>query len=341
MHKQNFFRSIVILCCLFIAPQLHAKKLKIATLAPGGSTWMKTMKQAAKEVAEKTNNRIKFKFYPGGIMGDDNAVLKKMRIGQLHGGVLSSGSIAKLNPDSQIYNLPMVFKNFAEVDYARQRMDQKIIDDFEKKGLIISGISEGGLAYLMSKSPIKTTNDLLQRKIWSLPGNNSARETFSAFNITPIPLSIVDVLTGLQSNMIDTIAIPPVGAIALQWHTQIKYVTNLPLVYAYAALAISKKTFNKLKKQDQKVIKEVMSAAFIKIGEQNRKDNIAAIDALSNQGIKIITPSDDEVSQWYKKAETAVNNIKLSGKMSKETIDTFLTHLNSFRTQQTHLSEQQ
>jgi len=340
MHKQKSIYSIIILCCLLITPQTQAKSLKIATLAPGGSTWMKTMKQAAQEVAEKTSNRVKFKFYPGGVMGDDSSVLKKMRIGQLHGGVMASGSVEKFYPDSQIYNLPMAFKNYSEIDYVRQRMDQKIIEGFEKSGLIVFGISEGGLAYIMSNSAIKSTDDLLQHKIWSPSGNNYAQSIFSAFGITPIPLSIADVLTGLQSNMIDTIAIPPVGAIALQWYTQINNITNLPLIYTYAVLAIDTKTFNKLKKQDQKIVKEIMTAAFTKIGKQNRKNNIAAITALQNQGIELINPSAYELDQWYKKAEIAINNIKSAGKISKNTMDEFSKHLKNFRTHQTQISEQ-
>ncbi len=341
MHKQFFLYSIIILCSQLITTPSNAKTLKIATLAPGGSAWMKTMKHAAQEVTKRTDNRVKFKFYPGGVMGDDNSVLKKMRINQLHGGVMASGSVAKFLPDSQVYNLPLVFKNFSEIDYVRQHMDQKIISGFEKSGLIIFGLSEGGLAYIMSDSAIKSTDDLLQHKIWSPSGNKSAQTAFSAFGITPIPLGIADVLTGLQSNMIDTIAIPPIGAIALQWHTQIKYITNIPLIYAYAVLALDKKTFYKLKKDDQKIVKSIMTAAFIKIGKKNRKDNLAAISALQNQGIKLVNPSKNELSQWYKKSEAAINNIKLNGNISKETMDEFLMHLSNFRSQQTQLSEQQ
>jgi len=301
---------------------------------------MKIMKQGAQEVAEKTNNRVKFKFYPGGVMGDDNAILKKMRIGQLHGGALPSGAIKKYYPDSQIYSLPLAFRNFEEVDYVRQRMDKKIIDGFEKGGIIAFGISEGGLAYPMSNSPITNTNDLLQRKIWSPTGNTSAQSALQAFDVTPIPLSIADVLTGLQSNLIDTIATPPVGAIALQWHTQIKYITNIPILYVYAVLALDKNTFYKLNKQDQKVVKEIMTKAFTKCGKQNRKDNLAAITALKNHGIQFINPSTNDLSQWYKKADAAISNIRLTGNISEETMNEFAMHLRNFREQQKPTSEQ-
>ena len=102
--------------------------LKIATLAPEGQTWMNMMHAAADEVARKTDGRVKFKFYPGGGMGDTKAVLRKIRIGQLQGGLVTSGSLSKFYPDNQIYNLPITFNSFDEVDFVRGHMDQLIID---------------------------------------------------------------------------------------------------------------------------------------------------------------------------------------------------------------------
>lgn len=339
MNITNHLKIITVLFSALFIFNVNAKTLKIATLAPGGSNWMKIMKQGAQEVAEKTNNRVNLKFYPGGVMGDDGDVLKKMRIGQLHGGAMTSGAVTKYFPDSQIYSIPLAFKSFDEVDYVRKHMDQKIIDGLEKGGIVTLGLSEGGLAFAMSNEPIETTSDLLNRKIWTPSGNTNALSVLEAFDVTPIPLNIADVLTGLQSNMIDTIATPPVGAIALQWHTQIKYITEIPLLYIYAVLAVDKKSFFKLQKQDQEIVREVMSEAFNKIGEQNRKDNIAAMSALKNQGIKFLTPKINDLNEWYSKADKATDQIKSSGSISREFISELKKHLKNYRAQQNNLSE--
>ena len=234
MQHSLLYRSIIFSFLLIFTSISNAKTFKIATLAPSGSSWMTHMKTAANDIKKQTDNRVKFKFYPGGVMGDDGAVLKKMRIGQLHGGAMTSGSLAKFFPDLQVYSLPLVFKTFDEVDYVRNHMDKMIIDGLEKNNIITFGLSEGGLAYTMSNNPIKEVKDLRAQKIWVPNNNKPALLALQALGVSPIPLGLGDVLAGLQSNLINTIATSPIGAIALQWHTQVKYITDMPILYIYA-----------------------------------------------------------------------------------------------------------
>ena len=340
MYNTVFSRLIILASLLSFTAFSEAKTFKIATLAPSGSSWIKHMKSAAKEIRQRTSNRVKFKFYPGGIMGDDGSVLKKMRIGQLQGGAMTSGSMTKFFPDIQVYSLPLAFKTFDEVDYVRKHMDQIIIDGLEKNGIITFGISEGGLAYTMSNTPIKKVSDLQQQKIWTPSNNKPALLALQAFDVTPIPLGIGDVLAGLQSNLIDTIATSPIGAIALQWHTQIKYITDVPMLYIYALLAIDKKAFIKLKPDDQNIVREEMGRAFNKIDKQNRVDNQAAYKALKNQGIQYITPNTTDIDEWYSKARSATEIIRKESGMSTSIIDDFQDHLKTFRMKQSKISGQ-
>ncbi|MCP4371198.1 MAG: C4-dicarboxylate ABC transporter, partial [Deltaproteobacteria bacterium] len=162
----GLFRIVLLVLFLLLSTQANAVILKIATLPPDGSNWMIAMRQGAEEVAKKTENRVRFKFYPGGVMGDDKAVLRKIRIGQLHGGILTSGSLSKFYPDILVYNLPMALKSFGEVDYVRKRMDNILIDGLDKNGFVIFGLAEGGFAYLMSTTPVKNTDNLKKNKVW-------------------------------------------------------------------------------------------------------------------------------------------------------------------------------
>lgn len=312
-----------------------AVTLKIATLAPDGSDWMNKMRRGAEQIAERTEQRVTFKFYPGGVMGDDKSVLRKMRIGQLQGAALASGSLASFYTDSQVYNLPLVFNSFEELDYVRERMDSTIMQGFEDNGLQTFGLSETGFAYAMSKHPVSSVADLQQRKVWIPDTDEMARVALQAYQVTPIPLSIADVLTGLQTGLIDTVGGSPIAAIALQWHTQVQYVTDLPVLYVYALLAIDQKAYRKISPQDQQVVDEVMTEVFAKIDKQNRKDNVAAAEALRNQGIKFIEPSAAELGEWHAKAEAAVARLVEQGVVSRSILDQLERHLADFRTQQT------
>ncbi len=331
--------TIILNICMITS--LQAKTFKIATSAPDGSFWMKQMRLGAKEVKKATQGRIKFKYYPGGVMGSESVVLKKIRIGQLHGVAASNGSLANIYPDSQIYSLPMVFNSFKEVDYIRNILDEKIIEGLDKGGMVSFGLSEGGFTYAMSTSPIKNSADLNNHKIWTPANNKQAELTMKSFGITPIPLNMGDVLAGLQTNLIDTVAVSPIAAIALQWHTQIKYITNVPLSYTYATLVISKKSFNKISSKDQKIVRQVMSDVFKRIDKQNRNDNIAAFKALSNQGINIILPNGDTLNEWYKKGSFARSSIKSKGIISNDIYNNITTLLSTFRKKEEMLGETQ
>jgi len=322
---------IVLLFSLLISTAIQAKTFKIATTAPDGSFWMKQMRAGAKTIKKQTDGRVKFKFYPGGVMGNEDVALKKIRIRQLHGAAVSHGVLNKFYPGSQVYGLPMLFNSFAEVDYVRNVIDKKIIKGLEKAGMISFGLSEGGFAYAMSTQPIRKTEDLDRHKVWTPTNNKQAELTLKSFGISPIPLSIGDVLAGLQTNLIDTVAISPIVAIALQWHTQIKYVTNIPLSYIYATLLVDKKAFDKIKKDDQKIVRNVMSKIFKRIDEQNRKDNVSAFNALANQGIEVLSPDAEGLDIWYTKGEKARKIIRSQGIMSDNIVEEVSRLLKEFR----------
>ncbi|MEH6571112.1 MAG: TRAP transporter substrate-binding protein DctP [Halioglobus sp.] len=322
MHRKSV--TLFILSVLFSTLSLgvHAKVFKIATLSPDGSSWMVIMKQAAKDIALKTDDRVKLKFYPGGVMGNDQAVFRKIRAGQLHGTATTGGAISVYYNDAQIYGLPVIFKNQEEVDYVRKRMDPQIMQGLEDNGFVSFGLADGGMAYVMSKAETADVDQLSTRKVWVPSDDKAMLETAQAFGIHPVPLNLGDVLTSLQSGLVDTVATSPIAAIALQWHTQVEYITDVPLIYLYALLAVDKKVFDKLSAPDQLVMRDIMGKAFAKIDQLNKDDNINALAALKNQGLKLLPPTDAQLQQWYKLAEHSRLQAIENGQVTQAGVDT-------------------
>jgi len=307
----------IILSLLLLSTPTYATVIKIATLSPDGTSWMKTMRGAAKEIARLTDNRVKIKYYPGGVMGDENAILRKMRINQLQGAAVTSGALTRYFKDADIYGMPFLFSSQKEVGYVREHMDKLIIDGLAKNGLISYGLAESGFAYILSNAAIKSVSDLRKQKVW-IPDTTSARDAAKAFSLKSIPLPISDVLAGLQTHLVDTIAAPPIASIALQWHSQVKYLTNMPLLYGWGTLVVSKKTLKKLSKKDQTTMHKVMSRTFKGIDIQNKKDNIAALAALKNQGINFIKPNQEQHKEWKSLALFANQQLVKNGINSKK-----------------------
>ncbi len=284
-------------------------RLKIATMAPDGSYWMKEYKKAADEIESRTAGRVTVRFYPGGTMGSDSAMIRKIRIGQLHGGVFLVGSMAGIDPDLEIYNLPLMFRSHDEVDYVRAKMDEKLIQSLEKNGYVTFGISETGFTYLMSTEPTRTFEELRGRKAWMPQGDPLSLAIVKAAGLSPVPLVLSDVLTGLQTGLIDTVAAPPVGALALQWFTKATYMTDVPITYVCGTMAIGAKTFAKLSPGDQAILREVFSEANTNLDKRSRTDNEEAREALVKQGVKIIEPTEASRAKWSEIAAVATADL--------------------------------
>ena len=327
----NTFLKVLMLGLILQTPLLNAATLKIATISPDGLSWMKKLRAGAKQIEGLTEGRVKFKIYPGGVQGDDATVLRKMRIGQLHGGVVAAGSLTRFYPDLQIYNLPLQFRSSAEVEYIRDRMDEMIEDGLSAAGIVTFAFTETGFAYLMSKDPVTSIPDLKNLKAWIPDGDPIAAELVKSFGVSPIPLNITDVLAGLQTGLINAVMAPPAVALALQWHNHVNYITDLPLVYIYSMIAVDEKAFNRIGKDDQLIIREVMGRVFDEVERETRVDNERALQAISTVGVKALTVSDDELAEWQSMADLSVSNLVKSGEISEKSVQLYLTNLRSYR----------
>lgn len=287
--KKLFLTILVLATGLTFGLPLQAATLKIATVTPEGSQWMTDMRDSAKEIKERTEGRVQIKYYGGGVMGNDQKVLSRIRIGSLQGGAFTPTSLASQYTDLNLYGLPMVFESEEEATYVRGILDEKLMAGLEEAGWVNFGFASGGFAILMSNTPVTKLEDLKGQKVWVPEGDTISRQAMEALSLSPVTLPLTDVLTGLQTGLIDIVAMSPIGALVLQWHTKVKYVTEFPLVYTLGFMAIDKRAFNKLSTGDQAIVREVMERTYGNFDEMNVAENRNARDALLNTGIESVS----------------------------------------------------
>jgi TRAP-type C4-dicarboxylate transport system substrate-binding protein len=249
----------------------------------------------------------------------------------LHGGALTGGSLSKVFGDSQVYSLPLKFRTLAEIDDVRKRMDQMLLDGYEKGGFVTFGLAEGGFAYVMSKTPVRRIDELRNQKVWIPDYDLTISEAMNTFGIKPIPLPIVDVRVSLQTGLIDTVTVSPIGAIILQWHTQVKYITEMPLVYVFGILAVDRKAFAKISLEDQKIVRQIMGRTWQEINQQNRTDNIEALKVLNKMGIEFVKPAADDENDWFAVAAGITQRLVDSGVVSKKIVNILDGNLKAYR----------
>ena len=329
----------LLLALVLISPTGYAATLKIASLAPDGTNWMKMMRKAAKDIKKQTEGRVKIKYFPGGVQGSDKSVIRKMRIRQLQGGAVSTGAMAHIANASLLYNLPFTFRNLDEVRAVREEFDQIIKNALAEKGYIVLGLSEGGFAYLMSNKALKTSADVRTQKVWVPEGDVVSQTTFTSGDVEPISLPVSDVYTSLQTGLIDTIAATPSASIALQWHTKLTHATDFPLVFLFGMMIVDERAFKKLSAADQKIVRDTMNKTFKAMDAQNEKDEAGARMALQQNGMEFVELSDTDKALWQQLANKALAELKSKNVYPADVYDRLQQRLQQFRSQQTATAE--
>jgi len=292
--------------------------IKIATLAPDGSSWMRELRTAAADVQKGSEGRVQVKFYPGGVMGTDSVVLRKMKLGQLQGGVLTSSELAAVYPDAAIYSLPFAFDNWTTLEKVRPQVDPLLAKGFEAHGLKMLAASNVGFAYMMSTRPLRTRADMSGIKLWVPPNDEIAQRTFKLGGVSPIPLPLGDVFTSLQTGLIDTVANTPSGAVALQWHGKLKTMVDLPLTFVVGFMVMDQRAWQKLTPADQAVVSRAFVAAGQRMDENIKRDDAAALAAMKKQGLVMTTLDADEAARWHQIGGQVIRDMEADRHFSPE-----------------------
>ncbi|HQU72585.1 MAG: TRAP transporter substrate-binding protein DctP [Calditrichaeota bacterium] len=278
----------IILAILFLSAIAWGQTIKFATLAPEGSTYLKVMRQLDEEIRAATDGRVKFKIYPGGVQGDEKDVVRKMRINQIHSAGFTGVGLGEILPEERILELPMLFNSYEEVDFVTSQLYDEFAAKFEEKGFVILGWADVGFAYVYSKNPIRTIEDLRKSKIWMWEGDPVAEATFKALNVAATPLALTDVLTSLQTNLVEAVYSPALPTVTLQWHTKVDYMMNLPLANVSGAVLISKKRFEELSAEDQQTLRDLGRQRMKELVLKAREDNDKSVDLMLKNGIKMV-----------------------------------------------------
>jgi TRAP-type C4-dicarboxylate transport system substrate-binding protein len=327
-------KLILSIVALVLSAPAMAVTLKIATVTPNGSQWMADMKAGAAEVKERTEGRVQIKFYGGGVKGDDAKVLGQIRIRQLQGGAFTPSALAAQYSDLNLYGMPLVFDSEEEAAFVRSRMDARLSAGLEEAGFVNFGFATSGFANIMSATPVRTLADLKGKRVWVPEGDNISAQSLKALSLKPVTLPLTDVLTGLQTGLIDIVAIPPIVALIMQWHTKVKYVTQVPFVYTLGFMAIDKKTFDKISDEDQNIVREVMTKTYQNFDKMNVIDNDAAFDSLIKSGIENVDFDRAEFNKVREILLASNRKIGLGGAFTLELYEEMLRYVDEYRSEQ-------
>ena len=327
------FKGLFAVVAALIANSVTAQPnhlLKIATLAPEGSSWAQVLRTIDADVRRETGDNVGFKIYPGGVQGDEKVVLRKMRIGQLHGGNFGGQGVSQTLPDVLALQMPFLFDSYAEVDYVLEKMDSFYRQGYEERGYVFLGWADIGFVHILSQQPVATVEDMRAQKVWQLPDEPLTSVLFRLAGVTSVPLNIPDVLLGLQTNLIDVVYASPSATIVLQWFTRAKYVTQLPINYTLGALLLDKRTFDKIPANDRERIHRIAQQHMVALGQRNRRENDEAMTVLQANGLSLVEVNPKDV-ETFKDLVTSAEAELVGRAFSREAHEQIAQHLQDFR----------
>lgn len=281
---------------LFALPASAKPKhlIKIATLAPSGTTWVNELEKTNQELLKESSGELAFQIYAGGVLGDEGDVVRKMRVGQVHAAAFTGMGLGALLPEVRILELPFLVQTDAQVDQLAKNLLPHFQSAFRQKGFELLDFVPVGFVYMFSREPIRSLAELKKTKMWVWEGDPLAHALFKEAHVSGIPLALPDVLTSLQTKLIHGVYGTPLTVIALQWHTKVKYRTDLAITHAMGGIVVSKRIMKRLPPHLKKLLQKKTKELCERLTSAGRKENAEALSVLENSGIAVsnVTPKD-------------------------------------------------
>jgi TRAP-type transport system periplasmic protein len=296
--------ALVLVAPLAARAQTAPSVIKLATLVPDGSVWDQSLKQAGAEWTRDTGGRVSLRVYPGGVAGSEEDVIRKIRIGQLQAAAVTVAGLAQIDPAFKAFTIPMFFDSYPELRVVLDKMTPMLRQRLDEKGFVLLNWGHGGWVHVFSKQPVSTVADLKRLKLWAGVGDDRMTQLWKKNGFQPVAVSTTDLLSGLQSGMLDAIYITPLAALSLQWFRTTPYMTELGLAPLVGGTIVSKAAWSRISPADQKAILASCHKLELQLEAQVPRQDTTSVAEMQKRGLKLAPVSAAQAAEWRQTAET-------------------------------------
>lgn len=294
-----------------------AYTLRIASLAPAGSSWMKILNAWNTTLQEKTDGKVKMRFYPGGSQGDERDFVRKMRVGQLDGGVVTMTGMSMLVPAMNVLTLPGFLDTYEELDRVRDKMAAEFEGMFGKEGMRLVGWGDAGKTRLFSVQPIKRPSEIKAMRPWVWKDDPIFVEFYQVIGASAVRLGVPEVYPALQTRMVDVISSSALTAVALQWYTRVKYMTAHNSAIIAGGTVMRQDKYDELPPEYQEAFNSTAARAHELLNKTIRKDDEKAYQVVLKKGIEAVEAGDAK-AEWDAADKKVRDN--LTGRMFSKSL---------------------
>ena len=289
-------KKLAFVVALFLAALPTAARadvvIKLGTLAPNGSTWHTLLKEMGQKWEAASGGKVKLRIYPGGVLGNESDMVKKMRIGQLQAAALTTVGLHDIAPDAQAVDVPGMVDSWATYDYVMARMAPKLERIIEGKGYVVLGWSEVGFVRFFSTKKFASLAEMQGAKMFCWEGDPASAEAWRVGGFHPVVMSSTDIVPGLQTGLIDTVALAPLYAYSSRMFEKAKYMLDLPWTVLTGGTVVRKDEWDKVPADLKPKLIEISREYAKKIATEVRRMDNEALENMVKQGLVVVKPTD-------------------------------------------------
>ena len=316
-------KKIVFIIVCFCICNLSAKKIiiKMASLAPKGTVYHGMLIEMGQQWKKATNGEVILRVYPGGIIGDERDMIRKIRLGQFHAAAVSTEGLHEINPDVYVFSLPLVYDNYDDVEWMRSQMDDRIRRGMNNNGFELLTWADVGWVHHFSTEPVVYPEDLKKLKMFVWAGGYKAAELWKKGGFQPVPLASTDIMPGLQTGLIQSASTVSIFALSQQLFGIANYMLDMKWGLLTGALIIDSRTWNRIKPEYQKAMISISKTIIESKTNVIRDGGEAAISAMEEYGLKVHRQTPGELKVWKEFVGSWADEIR-GGYISVELYDT-------------------
>ncbi|MBN1268587.1 MAG: TRAP transporter substrate-binding protein DctP [Kiritimatiellae bacterium] len=288
-------------CLLALAGALSAPAqvvIKLGTLAPEGSPWHAALLKLDQRWRDLSGGKVILRIYAGGVAGDEPDMLRKMKIGQLHAGSLTSAQLRTITPDMEAPMFPLLIQDDKELDYVGEKIRPLLDQQLESKGFKAITWANAGWVHFFSKEPVVTPADMQRRKLFFWGSDVGYVDLLKNSGFNPIPLAATDLLPSLQTGLVDSFAAPPTAALAFQWFALAPNMTGFRWQPLQSVTLITMRKWGEIPAD----LREPFLAAADEVARDLQKDirklEADAIAAMQKHGLKVHPVPAEALAEW-------------------------------------------
>lgn len=285
--------------------------MKLGTLAPNGSSFHKILQEMGAQWRTAPEGGASLTVYPGGAIGSEADMVRKMKIGQIDAALLTGVGLSEIDPSiDALQTLPMVYRSLEELDFVTQKLSGELRANLRSRGFVVLFWTDAGWVRFFSKTPVVTPADLKKTKLFTWAGDVETQDIYKSAGFKPVPLETGAILQSLKTNMITAVPMPPSVAIAMQVHTSAPHMLELNWAPLIGALVVHERAWNKLAPQTQKALADAAGSAGARMKAQGRAESDRAVSAMRGRGLKVQPVTPEIESQWRAAVEPFYKRIR-------------------------------